>query len=128
MAGSYNNRFLLPKSIIYAYANGIKKNPPETLNKAENILVCLDYVETVNSNIKLFLKDKPRQMTIDLLNVKTEFEKFWHEIKAEGDLELALKEFDKKHNKSASKRIFWRYSLKHLGLKFLMAVKNLFKS
>lgn len=124
---SYTNRFLLPKSMIYAYANGIKKQPPETLSQTKKHEVCLDYVEAVNSNIKLFLKDKPQQMTIDLVNVKTEFEKFWYNIKAKGNLELALKEFDKKHNKRASKNIFWRYSLKHLGLKFLMVVKNPFK-
>ena len=127
VAGSYKKRFLLPKSIIYAYANGIKKRPPEILNKVESLLVSLDYVETVNSNIKFFLKDKPRQITIDLYNIKKEFEQFWYEIQAEGDLELALKEFDKKHNKSASKRIYWRYSLKHLGLKFLMIIKSFFK-
>ena len=127
VAGSHNKRFLLPKSMIYAYANGIKKSPPETLDNAGKYLVCLDFYETVNSNIRLFLKDKPHQMTIELLDIKWEFEHFWHEIKAEGNLEKAISEFDKKHNKSKSKKIYWRYSLKHLGLKLLMTIKNLFK-
>ena len=124
---SYMNRFLLPKSMIYAYANGIKKQPPEDLSKAEKSEVCLDYVEAVNTNIEYFLKDKPQQITIDLDDIESGFKKFWKDINAKGDLELALKEFDKKHNKSASKKIYWRYSLKHLGLKFLMMVKSFFQ-
>jgi len=126
IAHSYMNRFLMPKSMIYAYANGIKKQPPEGLSKAEKYEICLDYVDAVNTNIELFLKDKPQQITIDLNDIETGFKKFWKDIKAEGDLNLARSEFEKKHNKSISKSLYWRYSLKHLGLKFWMVVKSLF--
>lgn len=128
VAQSYMNRFLMPKSMIYAYANGIKKQPPETLSKVKRHEVCLDYIEAVNTNINHFLKDKPKQIQIDLSDIKAGFEKFWQDIKAEGDMSLALSEFDKRHNKSASKTIYWQYSLKHNFLKFMMVIKNLLKA
>ncbi|QTY26011.1 hypothetical protein [Flavobacterium sp. CS20] len=123
-AQSFMRRFLLPKSMIYAYANGIKRLPPEQLNSKERFDVCLDYVETVNSNIEHFLKDKPHQMEIELSDIKTDFESFWKAVDAEGDLDLALAEFDIKYNKSSSKVIYWRYSFKQLWLKFLMIFKS----
>jgi hypothetical protein len=124
VAKSYYKRFLLPKSMIYAYANGIKKLPPESLNPNERFEVCLDYVETVNANIKYFLEDKPHKIEIDLEDIKPKFESFWKTIKAQGNLNLALSEFDHKHNKSSSKTVHWRYSLKHLWLKFLMILRS----
>lgn len=123
IAKSYSRRFLLPKSMIYAYSNGIKKLPPEGLDAGTRLEVCLDYVDTVNSNIKHFLKDKPLKIEIDLGDIKSGFKDFWNAIEAEGNLDLALNEFDKKHNKSSSKTVHRRYSLKHLWLKFLMVIR-----
>lgn len=126
VAKSYMSRFLMPKSMIYAYANGIKKQPPEALSQSTRYEICLDYVDTVNANINQFLKDKPKKITLDIGDIQMEFKKFWKAIDAEGDLDSALAEFSKKHNKSKAKQIYWRYSLKHLGLKFLMVIKALF--
>ncbi len=123
-AQSFMRRFLLPKSMIYAYANGIKQLPPEQLKSSERFEVCLDYVETVNSNIEHFLKDKPHQIEIELNEIKTGFKSFWQAIDAKGDFSLALAEFEKKHNKSSSKKINWLYSFKQLWLKFLMVLKS----
>jgi len=123
-AQSFMRRFLLPKSMIYAYANGIKQLPPERLNSKEKFEVCLDYVETVNTNIQHFLKDKPHQLEIELSEIKIGFKTFWEAIEAKGDLEMALDEFDKKHNKSSSKTIYWKYSFKQLWLRFLMVLKS----
>jgi len=118
VAGSYMQRFLLPKSMIYAYANGMKKQAPEALNKNERYAICLDYIETVNYNINTFLKDKPHQICIELEEVKQEFKSFWQAINAKGNLEEALKEFDIKHNKRPSKKFDLKYSIKHLFLRF----------
>ncbi len=123
-AQSFMRRFLLPKSMIYAYANGIKQLPPERLNSNEQFEVCLDYVRTVNANIENFLNDKPHQLQIELSEIKKDFKTFWNAIDAEGDLNLALVELDKKHNKSSSKRIYWQYSLKQLWLRLLMVLKS----
>lgn len=117
VAESYMQRFLLPKSMIYAYANGIKKLPPETLCKNERYAICLDYIETVNSNINTFLKDKPHQISIEIDEIKQGFNSFWEAIDAKGNLEQALKEFDIKHNKRPSKKFNLRYNIKHFFLR-----------
>lgn len=119
-AKSFTNRFLLPKSMIYAYANGIKKNPPETLSKDEKFQISLDYVDTVENNIELFLKDKPHQLSIDIKDIKNGFSLFWTLIKAEGDLEKALSEFEVRHNKSTSSTIDYKYNFKHFFLRLKM--------
>lgn len=128
IAQSYMNRFLLPKSIIYAFSNGIKKSPPETLTSEERFEICLDYVETVNTNIELFLKDKPSKMVISLENIQEDFKLFWNAINAEGNFKSALSEFDKKHNKSPKKTIDLKYSFKHAVLKSKMLLDELFRS
>ena len=119
-ATSFMNRFLLPKSMIYAYANGVKKSPPEALSHEEKYQICLDYVNTVEYNIELFLKDKPHQMALQIEDIKNEFSSFWNQIKAVGNLELALKEFDIRHNKSASNKVDLKYNFKHFVLKLKM--------
>jgi hypothetical protein len=119
-AKSFMNRFLRPKSMIYAYANGIKKSPPESLSDEEKHNICLDYVDTVNQNIEFFLKDKPHWMSMHIENIKDEFPLFWKAIKAEGDLNKALSEFDIRHNKSASTKVDVKYNLKHFVLKLKM--------
>lgn len=127
-ANSFMKRFLLPKSMIYAYANSIKKSPPEILNNEERFHVCLDYVNTVNTNIEAFLKDKPHKMTIELEKIQTDFKIFWKNIKAEGDLQKALSEFNRKHNRSPKNAIDMKYSFKHAVLKSKLFLDQLFKS
>ncbi len=127
-ARSFMNRFLMPKSMIYAYANGIKKLPPEILNSEQHFKICIDYVDTVNSNIDLFLKDKPNQLSIELEDIHSGFKMFWKSIKAEGDLEKALRELDKKHNRSKKRNINLTYSFKHAILKSKLYLDQWFKS
>ncbi len=127
-AKSFMTRFLLPKSMIYAYANGIKKSPPEIVDRKKRYEICLDYVDTVNLNIEAFLKDKPQQMKIEIENIHSDFKNFWQHIKAEGDFDLALSEFDKKHNRSAKNNLDIAYSLKHAILKSKLFLDQLFTS
>jgi hypothetical protein len=60
--------------------------------------VALDYCDTVNSNIELFLKDKPNKLSFSLANAENDFRRFWSTIGASGDLDAALAEFQSKHN------------------------------
>jgi hypothetical protein len=126
-AKSFMNRFLMPKSMIYAYANGIKKRPPEILTHTERFKICLDYVETVNTNIEVFLKDKPHQLSVELEDIKTGFRLFWKNIKADGNLDKALNEFDIKHNSNPKQNIDPSYSFKHAILKSKLFLDQLFK-
>jgi len=119
-ANSYMNRFLLPKSMIYAYANGIKKSPPEVLSEEEKHQVCLDFITTIEHNIEHFLKDKPLQMSMQIEDIKGDFTSFWKQINAEGNLNNALKEFDVKHNKRSLSKVDLKYNFKHFVLKLKM--------
>jgi hypothetical protein len=64
----------------------------------DSFTTCEDYWETVNSNIRLFLKDKTRKLCLDVDNPKAAFTEFWEKIGAEGDLHAALAEWDVHHN------------------------------
>lgn len=82
--------------IIEAFAHALVMHAPDWPD--ENRLdVCRWYVDTVNANIRLFLRDK-RHLTIWLEDAARRFPIFWSAIGAEGDLDLALGEFEVRHN------------------------------
>jgi len=56
----------------------------------------MDMVETLNLNIKTFLKSR-RHITIDIEDPDDGFRDFWDEIGAEGDLTAALNEFNTRY-------------------------------
>ena len=93
-ASSYAKR-LFPGGIIPAYRKGILQHLPDD---TPDLSVSLDYCDTVNSNIELFLKDKTRKLEFNLENAKQDFKKFWAFIDAEGDLDSALAEFNIAYN------------------------------
>ena len=80
-----------------AYEQGVLMHEDHTLSAHE---IASDYIDTVESNIKLFLKDKPNKMDISLENIKTDFTTFWNNIAAEGELDKALEEWDIQYNAS----------------------------
>lgn len=94
-AKSFTKRYDI--GIIKAYRTEISINLQEKYSPMD---VSLDYCETVNSNIELFLKDKTKKMIINLENAKQDFQLLWELIGAEGNIELALLEFDKAYNAS----------------------------
>jgi hypothetical protein len=95
-AKSFTKRF--GGGIIKAYRGmGILMGVPESTDPME---ISLDYCNTVNENIKLFLRDKSKVMTIHLESIVDGFARFWDFVSAEGDLALALKELDIKYNAS----------------------------
>jgi hypothetical protein len=95
-ADSLLNRY--HSGIMRAYAAGIlmRKNAHH-----EPMAVCLDYCDTVNSNIECFLKDKPHKMTMRLETAKTDFRVFWSRVGAQGDLDAALAQWEVRHNPSS---------------------------
>lgn len=95
-AESYQNRY--HGGIMRAYAAGIlmRKN-----TQHDRLAVCLDYCDTVNSNIECFLKDKSHTLTMTLENGKADFRVFWQQVGARGNLDAALAEWDVRHNPSA---------------------------
>lgn len=101
-------------SIIKAYTKSILNRRSKTLEE------CLDYYKTVNSNIRLFMKDKTNVMAIYLDEAEKEFPEFWKVIGAEGDFEKAVEEFRVQYNDSD------RYTTR-LFRNGVLKVKNLFR-
>lgn len=93
VAQSFSGRSWYQGSITRAYRCGILM-----LNKDPEADVCLDFVQTVNENIRMFLRDKPHKMSFHLEEARSDFEVFWRCIGARGRFDRAIKEFDKKSN------------------------------
>jgi hypothetical protein len=83
--------------ILKAYEQGILLHDTHRLSADA---VARDYLQTVNSNIQLFLKDKTAWMDISLETVETDFVDFWHRINAQGNLDAALREWAIQYNAS----------------------------
>lgn len=83
--------------ILKAYEQGILMHEQHRLTADD---IARDYIDTVESNIKLFLKDKTHTINVSLENVKADFTRFWSSINAEGDLQAALNEWNIIYNAS----------------------------
>ncbi len=84
--------------IMQAYHNGILLGL-EGSPAAQAI--ALDYLDTIEANIQLFLRDKSRKMHFRLEHAQKDFTRFWQLIAAEGDLTGALAQWEICHNASA---------------------------
>ena len=85
--------------IIKAYrGSGIIMGLPES---TDPMAVALDYCNTVDSNIRAFLKDKTHRMDVHLETARNDFQDFCERVGAVVDLPAALREFDTRHNASA---------------------------
>ncbi len=62
--------------------------------------IATDYIDTIEANIKLFLKDKTKIINFNLENAENDYKKFWNAISAEGNLSAALAEWNINYNKS----------------------------
>lgn len=83
--------------IMKAYREGLLMQEQQNDTALE---LAQDYIETVESNIALFLKDKTHTLEFSLENAEQDFRKFWTDINAEGDLEAALTEWNTSYNAS----------------------------
>ena len=63
--------------------------------------IARDYLETIDANIALFLKDKSRKMAFRLAHAGEDFPLFWRRIHAQGNLPQALLEWEIRYNASS---------------------------
>jgi len=84
--------------IMQAYREGILMGGQPQQSALD---VALDYIETVEANIRLFLQDKPNSMKFTLENAAGDFREFWDRIGARGDYARASSEWSVCHNASA---------------------------
>jgi predicted O-methyltransferase YrrM len=92
-------------NIIFSFAWGILTTPygqVTGLSDHERIVIARQYWDTVNDNIRFFLRDKPRKTTMWLSDMKGPFQEFWHRIGAEGDLSAALEVWKTRLNASVN--------------------------
>jgi len=87
--------------MMNAYRYAILWHCPKDATPLE---VALDYCDTVEQNIRLFLRDKQNRMDFPLEEAHGRFPEFWRRIAAEGDLAAALGEFEVRHNAAWDKR------------------------
>ncbi len=113
------------------YITLISNNQPKAIKRmskqSEPIDVAIDYCDTVNSNIKFFLKDKKHKMLIKIENIDKDFILFWKLIDAKGNINNALDEFNIKHNSYKHQSFFNKIKWWILNnyLKFKKAILNL---
>ncbi len=87
--------------MMNAYRYAILWHCPKDATPME---VALDYCDTVEENIRLFLRDKQNRMDLRLEEARERFPEFWRSIGAEGDMAAALAEFDVRHNAAWDRR------------------------
>lgn len=116
---SYNQRWVRNGSLIRAYCEGILQITIHLLDNKRRQEVVGDFYDTVNANIRTFLKDKTRVLYLPLEKAEEVFPRFWDEIGAEGDLEGALEVFRHKHNPSKTGWFkLWKHEMKFRAMRF----------
>jgi len=100
VAASYGDRWHSQSSLLPFYVHNVLvrvKGPPSrrcrNTRLAWMLEAGLDCVDTMEANIRLFLRDKPNQMEFPIERADDLFPVFWRRIGAEGDLDAALREF-----------------------------------
>ena len=83
--------------IMQAYKEGILLGGD---NEQSSEDIATDYIDTIESNIRLFLKDKTHKMDFNLETAIEDFSLFWNNISASGDLKKALDEWGINYNAS----------------------------
>ena len=82
--------------IMKAYKEGILLGGQDQRDEE----IAQDYLDTIESNIALFLKDKTHTSAFRLEQAERDFTDFWQRIGAQGDLEGALAEWRIRYNAS----------------------------
>jgi hypothetical protein len=68
--------------------------------EVQDLSFCIDYCQTIDANIHLFLKDKTRKMNFTLESANSDWVHFWNLVGAEGDFAKSLACWDVRHNAS----------------------------
>lgn len=87
--------------MMNAYRDAILWHCPSDATPHE---VAIDYCDTVEANIRLFLRDKANWMGFRLEEARERFPELWRRIGAEGDMDAALGEFGIRHNAAWDQR------------------------
>ena len=102
-------------SILFSYAWGPLQYYSRTHALPDELKyqVGLQYWQMVNDNIELFLRDKTQKLTIWLPDMQQTYPRFWEAIGAQGDLEVAMAEWDTHHNATKTSQQSWCFDVEH---------------
>lgn len=100
-ARSFRERW--DRGIMHAYRTEILMGAGkrQVFTDDDKLQFCLDYCETVNSNISHFLRDKTKKMTFTLENAQCHWSQFCEWVGAQGNLDAAAAEWSVRHNATA---------------------------
>jgi hypothetical protein len=93
-AESFDQRWEMTQGIIRAYAEVLLGGQPYSVELARN------YWDTVNANIRLFLKDKTHKMVLHMETAPRHFPAFLSRIGAQGNLQAAVDEWTNRYNET----------------------------
>ena len=97
VAASWSRRFDVPGGMASTYRDGILAHGYSN-RPARRLEAAADYIETVQANIRAFLKDKTHVMNVAVETAEADFPRFWSWISAEGDLNAAMREWTVRHD------------------------------
>ena len=103
VAASYFKRLVTFGGMAKAWTEGVLCQEPLKGPKAKAMEMLRFWIEQVTLNIQEFLRDKTYR-AIRIEDPKTGFTEFWREAGIVGNLELALKTFDKRYNASGKRK------------------------
>jgi hypothetical protein len=98
-AASFDERWSWRHSIVRAYAQGV------LCTDRRDHAMSLDYWDTVNANIRAFLRERAHTATVRLEHAEADFEALWDGIGAEGDKKAALRQWSVQHNAAPSAKV-----------------------
>jgi hypothetical protein len=96
---SFENRHRSPGAIMRGFSSSILMTSRDR-EESEWHHIAEMYVRTVNSNIRLFLKDKTNVVVVELEDPLSGVKEIWERAGMEGDLKSALSEWSTRHNRS----------------------------
>lgn len=82
--------------IIPAFIKSINRVP--NIHSVDKLQAAMKYIEMTNSNIRLFLKDKPHVIHMNIEEPQDAFRKLWWLTEAKGDYEAACKKLGQRVN------------------------------
>lgn len=91
--------------------------------EAPLLATCRDQVDTVNSNIRLFLKGKSHVMDFRLEAASDDWPRFWEWIGAEGDAAAAVAEWSVRHNATPNRAARFARRLRHRAQRAFRALR-----
>jgi hypothetical protein len=104
IAKSYVRRWRLTVSIVKAFGHGILMRP--SISRKDRFLISKFYVQTVDKNIRMFLKDKTNVFYFDLESPKKSFLGFCDFIGVQCP-ESALNEWDIHYNENKNDNLLF---------------------